>query len=417
MAITASAVAGTKARSPRARRPAFSGVAPSTSLAGSISSSTAGASRWAGSGWATTMPEMLRVAIEGADARPPGRRAARHPAARSRSARCRRCAPLAPGWPRRPPTGRARRSARPPGAAVGRQRSSSAGDALRQLAPQARGDHPAVEDLRAHEGSILPLTTARVAASPSAAWRSSRSASGAAVSRSGSSGRQVGEVDADVQDGAADRRAGQLRGHAGIADGVRVADRRDAVGQVEHLGRHLGGPQRDLGGARPWRGPAQRPRVARCCVGFLGQAARRDHRLRRRRRPARPGRSSSVAVRHRVVTQLAQRLLVLGAASGRPMVSSATIATSAAPMAPASAAAEPPPGIGSRLARRAVSSAKERLGEVRWSAYPPGRGLGWRWRRPSSSRRRLYGLDCAAHGRQRLANRPDHDRTSRCPRR
>ena len=36
MAITASAVAGTKAGSPRATRPAFSGVAPSTSLAGSI---------------------------------------------------------------------------------------------------------------------------------------------------------------------------------------------------------------------------------------------------------------------------------------------------------------------------------------------------------------------------------------------
>ncbi len=58
MAITASAVAGTKARSPRARRPAFSGVAPSTSLAGSISSSTAGVSRCAGNGCATTIPEI-----------------------------------------------------------------------------------------------------------------------------------------------------------------------------------------------------------------------------------------------------------------------------------------------------------------------------------------------------------------------
>ena len=38
------------------------------------------------------------------------------------------------------------------------------------------------------------------------------------------------------------------------------------------------------------------------------------------------------------------------------MVSSATIATSAAPMAPASAAAVPPPGTGSRLARRARSA-------------------------------------------------------------
>ena len=59
IAITARAVAGTKVRSPRAMRPALSGVAPSTSLAGSISATTALVSRCAGTGCATTIPAML----------------------------------------------------------------------------------------------------------------------------------------------------------------------------------------------------------------------------------------------------------------------------------------------------------------------------------------------------------------------
>jgi hypothetical protein len=56
MAMTASAVAGTNAGSPRASRPAFVGVAPSTSFAGSMSSTSARPRAASANGWAMTMP-------------------------------------------------------------------------------------------------------------------------------------------------------------------------------------------------------------------------------------------------------------------------------------------------------------------------------------------------------------------------
>ena len=56
MAITARAVAGTKAGSPRANQPAFVGVAPSTSFAGSMRSTRRRPCSASTSGWATTMP-------------------------------------------------------------------------------------------------------------------------------------------------------------------------------------------------------------------------------------------------------------------------------------------------------------------------------------------------------------------------
>ena len=54
---------------------------------------------------------------------------------------------------------------------------------------------------------------------------------------------------------------------------------------------------------------------------------------------------------HGIKAQVSDRLLV-GLGIGSPDVSSATIATRAAPIAAASAAALPPPGTGSLLPRR-----------------------------------------------------------------
>ncbi len=59
------------------------------------------------------------------------------------------------------------------------------------------------------------------------------------------------------------------------------------------------------------------------------------------------------------------------AASGRPRVSSTTMPTSAAPMAPAKADALPPPGIGALVERRSMNSRAERspsLSDGGWSA-------------------------------------------------
>jgi len=69
MAMTASAVAGTNAGSPRASQPAFVGVAPSTSLPGSMRSTSWRPRSGSPSGWATTMP-----AIRGSSFRPSIRR-------------------------------------------------------------------------------------------------------------------------------------------------------------------------------------------------------------------------------------------------------------------------------------------------------------------------------------------------------
>ena len=378
MAITASAVAGTKARSPRARRPAFSGVAPSTSLAGSISSSTAGASRWAGTGWATTMPAML-----GSRFRAP-MRAARSESCTpsggtiSKASRCPRCAPRAPDAGgvdrrraalveahdrqarrvapallqrlRRGPRARATGARRPPG-----RRGSS----------RSRRHDPPVDD---GQGGALR---------PSAAWRSSRSASRRGRFAQGCVRRQVGEVDAHVEDGAAQPTrwpAGPPTPASLTAFGLPIGAIRWARSSTSAATSAV---RSGTSAAATMARPSSALRAARLLIGFLGEASRRDHRRRRRRRPARPGAAAARAA-PRASSRSSRSVCSWGAASGRPMVSSATIATSAAPMAPASAAAEPPPGIGSRLARRAVSSLKGR--PVRSVVcVSPARGSGGQW--------------------------------------
>src|SRR5947207_11216029 len=55
------------------------------------------------------------------------------------------------------------------------------------------------------------------------------------------------QVDADVENGAAHGRRGQLCRYPGVAHRVAVADRRDPASQLQRLERHSCGAQRDLG--------------------------------------------------------------------------------------------------------------------------------------------------------------------------
>jgi len=59
--------------------------------------------------------------------------------------------------------------------------------------------------------------------------------------------RQLWQVDADVEDGAADGGCGKQRCHPCIADGVAVADGRDAPGQLERLYRDASGAHWHVG--------------------------------------------------------------------------------------------------------------------------------------------------------------------------
>ena len=89
-------------------------------------------------------------------------------AARPRSPRCRRCAPLARGWPRTPPTDRARRSARPPrrGVAPGLRPAPRRGPTARATGAMATSGRRGSSRSRRHDP---PVDDGRVAASTSVA--------------------------------------------------------------------------------------------------------------------------------------------------------------------------------------------------------------------------------------------------------
>ena len=121
-------------------------------------------------------------------------------------------------------------------------RRGEALDAVLELGAQVGREGPPVEQPGRHPSR--PSTCSRIACSRSSRPARRRSTSSVAIVAQRVVGVEVREVDLDIEHGAAQRGHGQQGADADVADRVATPDRREALGQLEHLLGQPGGLQR-----------------------------------------------------------------------------------------------------------------------------------------------------------------------------